>query len=89
MLSMSASLKKRAKKLKTFVVFVPSNVWFLRVRVRLRFLIWALTSAVARDDRVSVVIVRWYDRYDMILSNLLFVGLINRKPECGGLVCPE
>lgn len=39
---------------------------------------------VSFDDLVSAVIIRWYNRYDIKLSNTLFLGLIDRRPECCG-----
>lgn len=48
-------------------------------------LIWTLTSAVSHEDRVTVVIIIRYGRYNISLSKLLLAGFVERKLACDGL----
>lgn len=73
--------KKRALKYKIWIKFVPSKMWFFMIKLRL--LIWTLSSAISFDDLLSFVMIRRYDLYDICMLLALFAGLIELKPACG------
>lgn len=50
------------------------------LQVEINVLIWVLTSAVALDNRVSVVTISSYDLNDISLQKRLFAGFIEREP---------
>lgn len=45
---------------------------------------WTRTSAVPSDDRISVLIIKRYDLYDLSLSTFVFPGFIEGNPISAG-----
>lgn len=82
MANMSVSFTNRVRKSNILIGSDTSNSCFFILK--LRFLMWTRTSAVALNVLVSVVVIRRYERYDISLSKIRFAGLIDLSPTWGG-----